>query len=781
MWKGILHLNQFATRENTIESFVCFKKFIGFLEDKVQQGSGSRNYFYQFVLDKVRAYPQLSSYVDIEEIQEYDDVLELVASIVFSLTDDEDEVLIGLVNAASPEAFYSTNAFRRLFQQALGNSNSPSWMDENALLEIHKEYQYSLVLQNIYGQALPQRKEMIYGYLNEQTGLYTYHRLNFDTRFVDITIKPSAEKLSDHLMNSCFLCSNPLAQVEKLISLDEYRASGFAILSLTDVTAQQAVEQIGKTIVNFNQEQSDKTVSYIGQLLQSIIGTKDFRFGIMPFYTINNRAALPYKNLLNSILIEVSAKAGISKKVFTRYMSHYLKKPEWITYPSTSIKSQLPVTVQKALYNAGIRYYSLAPLFFNNCLVGVLEIAGDRSAEPIDELTASRLNPAMPYLSQLMKLLIEKFDVAIDKIVQEKFTNIQPSVQWKFNEVAWHYFRSRDIEHETAGLEKVFFKEVSPFYGAVDIRNSTTERNKALREDLQFQLMLLTSLLNGLHRDSTEEFYDSLADECMQWLDKMQDYVSVEEEIRLNDFLHSKVHPLLASVNLPGGAYSKEIETYFKSTDELSGQCFTKRRALENAMQSLNGAIGKYFELFNEELQLNYPCYFEKFRTDGIEYDIYIGQSIAPTIPFSFSYLDKLRLWQLQSMAAITKLTHHMLPELEYPLQTTQLIFVNPSVIDISFRNDERRFDVEGAYNIRYQVIKKRIDKVLIRNTNERLTQLGKIAIVYFYEKDIASYIEKINLLQEQQTLSADLEYLDLEELQGVAGLKALRVGVEIN
>jgi hypothetical protein len=86
---------------------------------------------------------------------------------------------------------------------------------------------------------------------------------------------------------------------------------------------------------------------------------------------------------------------------------------------------------------------------------------------------------------------------------------------------------------------------------------------------------------------------------------------------------------------------------------------------------------------------------------------------------------------------------------------------------------------VEGGYNIRYHIIKKRIDKVTLKNSRERLTQPGKIALIYFNQKDADEYISFINHLQEKKILKDDLEYLDLEELQGVSGLKALRVGVD--
>lgn len=778
MWRGAIKLNQFVTKADTIKSFVCFRKFIDFLEANVQKDNGSRSYFYKFVLEKIRSFPQLSNYVPITEIEKYGEILDLVGAIVFPLIDDEEDALIGLTNAASPEAFYATNAFSRLFKPGSDMQNHLPWEDENSLKAIHKEFQYSLALQKIYGYALPNRKEIIHSFFDTNTGLYKYYRLNFNTRFVDIAIKPTTERISNQLVNSCLMCSNPLEKIEEVISLEHYTASGFSILSLTDVTAQQAAEQIGKLLGGINQENMDSIFLHVNQLLQTIIGSNKYRFGIMPFFTVNKRTALPYDNFLNSILITTSVQAGISKTVFSRYMNHYLKNPVWITYQSSSLNNNLPVPVQKALYKAGIHYYTLTPLFFNDQPVGILEIAGGNDITPLNDLQASQLKPAMPYLSEMMQRLIENFNVSIDAIVKEKFTNIQPSVQWKFNEVAWHYFRNNSIEHKNTSLEKILFKDVYPLYGAVDIRNSTIERNNALRNDLAYQLTDLIFLLTSLSEAGYGEQCGIYKEDAVQWLNKMQGYVSVEEEMELNQYLYNKVHPFILSIDLSESSLDETINNYFQSINELTGSAFNKRRQLENAMQKLNGVIGQYFDLFNAELQIHYPCYFEKFRTDGVEYDIYIGQSITPSKPFTTELLERLRLWQIRSMAAIAKLTHNMQSQLEYYLETTQLIFVNSRTIDISFRNDERRFDVEGAYNIRYQVVKKRIDKVHIRNTDERLTQPGKIAIVYFNEQDVISYIEGINQLQEEQILSDDFEMLELEDLQGVAGLKALRVGV---
>jgi len=109
------------------------------------------------------------------------------------------------------------------------------------------------------------------------------------------------------------------------------------------------------------------------------------------------------------------------------------------------------------------------------------------------------------------------------------------------------------------------------------------------------------------------------------------------------------------------------------------------------------------------------------------------------------------------------------------------LILIHSQPISISFRRDERKFDVEGSYNIRYEIIKKRLDKVHIKDTQERLTQPGKISIVYSNQKEIPEYEEYIRFLQKKNILKPEIEMLELEELQGVKGLKAMRVEINLD
>jgi hypothetical protein len=90
---------------------------------------------------------------------------------------------------------------------------------------------------------------------------------------------------------------------------------------------------------------------------------------------------------------------------------------------------------------------------------------------------------------------------------------------------------------------------------------------------------------------------------------------------------------------------------------------------------------------------------------------------------------------------------------------------------------DEKQFDIDGSYNVRYEIAKKRIDKAKIKGSTERITQKGKLVIVYSNVHEETEYLGYINLLQHKGLLDDNIEQFEVEDLQGLVGLKAIRVG----
>jgi len=75
-----------------------------------------------------------------------------------------------------------------------------------------------------------------------------------------------------------------------------------------------------------------------------------------------------------------------------------------------------------------------------------------------------RIEPAMPLLSLALLKTRDAFNDRIEKIIKEKFTALQPSVEWKFAEVAWDYMQKHNTEGAAAVTGNVVFDNVYPLY-----------------------------------------------------------------------------------------------------------------------------------------------------------------------------------------------------------------------------------------------------------------------------------------------------------------------------
>src|SRR5262245_25462429 len=85
-----------------------------------------------------------------------------------------------------------------------------------------------------------------------------------------------------------------------------------------------------------------------------------------------------------------------------------------------------------------------------------------------------------------------------------------------------------------------------------------------------------------------------------------------------------------------------------------------------------------------------------------------------------------------------------------------------------------------ASYSLRHEIVKNSIDKAVVEGTSDRVTQPGKIAIIYSQSPEGREYHGYIEYLQNLGYLTSEVEDLDLGELQGVQGLRALRVAVAL-
>jgi hypothetical protein len=779
MQNSVLHIVKELEGAEQLDVGLSFKGFIDFLKERRLVEKTMRVKFLDMVIHYFEQRLQGKYQVSLEEIGQYGELLELMFMAIFPPLADEGDTAWALSVPVTPVVFYGTDPFYDKLRDPVTHELKACMMESGHTVrkKVNLELIYSLILKKLYNFDFAAGTSVVRSLTDRDTGLAHFYKLNLELRFIEVKPKGVLPEFDASFLRSKPPLPQALEWLKENLPLSHFRFEGISALTVTDITTHYVVESIKALILN--PERLDKTTHRheIMRYLNVLAGSNDIRFGGLPLFKVNGRPVYSDDLRHHTVLSELAADKVEAEETYLCLVDHLFQEPRLILFETIPDAGPGEPYYLEPLRRAGIHSYALMPVYYNNRLAGVLELSSLKAGQLTPELLA-KLDVVIPLLAQLLQHAIDEFDMRIKAIVKENFTSIQPAVEWKFNEIAWHYDRLVQQGKEPV-LETVYFKDVYPLYGAIDIRNSTIERNGALRRDFETQFRLLCHALAGLQKVVTMQLVDEMMHQTQKWQSALAGALTTADELNLNAFLKEKVGTFLTHFAQSRPDLASLMDPYLAAINEETGDAFAARRNLETCIQLINRTVNESLERSVPELQASYPSYFEKFRTDGVEYDLYIGGAIAPDRPFDLLYLRNLRLWQLTSMATIARDTHNLLPGMTTPLQTTQLIFVHSTPIDISFRKDERRFDVEGGYNIRYQVVKKRIDKLRVRETGERLTQPGMIAIIYFNDREAEEYEGYIRYLQEKGMLGAQVEHLELEELQGVSGLRALRVSVE--
>ena len=759
-----------------VDSKVSFSPFVNYLKEKRESVSETREKVYSYLIKKFESEPSLLYPEDLDVIHEHSDLMELLTTSLFPMVANDHKHIFALAAPYQFSVFYYSDYFSEIFfDEEKKHLLLPDGVPIDELKAIQSASIYDHVLQKFYGMKLNENRELVYPFTDHNTGMIRYYKIRYDSRFVDLKLKGALPLLKD-----CAVCMNTfrILDLEKQLNtmpLNLFEAEGFAVWVAEDVTITESLELLKKILLRESDFDSN-AITDLKKAVKALVGLHDIQVGLMPFVKINNQFVLDEENVKHSLAARQWLSEGpencMQFKMYTEFTQEY-PTPMPVSIVSEEVFPVAPFL--KALFEEGVRSYITIPMQNSDGLIGLLELSSE-VPNTLTLQTMAKLEPAIPLLSLALLKCRDNFQYKIEKVIKEKFTALQQSVEWKFEEVAWDHLRRGGNEEE----KNVVFDNVFPLYGAIDIRNSSVERSHALQKDLKEHLMLIEETLRRLNSVVQLPLLEGLEFKNEILKKNIEETMTAEGEVRVNEFLNQEVGPIFAHLQKNEKESCEIINNYYSTFNDANSRLYQYRQEYEESVSKINEALSAFLEGEEERVQRSYPHYFEKYRTDGIEYNIYIGQSISPTIPFNVLYLKNIRLWQLTSMAEAARITHQLLPSLKDPLQTTQLILIHSQPISISFRKDERKFDVEGSYNIRYEVIKKRLDKVRIKGTEERLTQPGKIAIVYSNQKEIPEYLEYIEFLKNKNVLKPNVEFLELEELQGVTGMKALRVDINI-
>jgi hypothetical protein len=765
-------------RDFPFESRLSLDLLIKFWEGQAKESS-VRGEYARSLLARVQAVPALTGFIDdITLLDEHGQLVDALMSAVFAPAFLQ-KAYMGALIPFTLRSVYSTRDFENIMGPdgvLYGTLN----LDMQGLKDFRLVNAYALALERLYGIEFPVDYPLILSAPEPTTGLERHFKIQFDGRFVDVDRLQSIPPLTDQARQRLTSQGLDLKGLAALIPPGSVRFSGFTVVKAADVTDQEVLSSIKRDLIDKESIVSNARFEKLQAKLRALFRRPDIKLSL---------AALEGERILmlnsghhlqqaNGCIFAGSVHAK-TVDYHGSVFEHAIRRREPIfvedfaTMPTRSPK-------EEALLQKGIRSIVVAPLLYQRELIGMLSLGSPHPGD-LNALSMPRLQEVLPLFSVAVKRSVDELHSRVESFIKEQFTAIHPVVEWRFRKTVLQAMEHPgSAEQGGRDMDPIVFRDVHPLFAVSDIRGSSTHRAWAIQADLLKQLGLAREVLRAAHDARALPILDQLTHRIDAHVAEIEVTLRSGDELGVMNFLKADVEPLFDHLQTFGDTVRERIDAYRTAVDPAIGLVYARRKEFDESVTAINEAVSAYIDLEEQAAQGMFPHYFEKQKTDGVDYTIYVGGALREDGVFDPLYLKNLRLWQLMVACGVALRVERLKDRLPVMLDITNLILIQHAPLSIRFRFDEKRFDVDGAYNVRYEIIKKRIDKAIIRGTTERLTQPGKIALVYSHATEASEWREYIEYQQRLGYLTPDVEEVELDELQGAQGLRALRVTVDL-
>ncbi|MGB3311463.1 MAG: GAF domain-containing protein [Nodosilinea sp.] len=652
--------------------------------------------------------------------------------------------------------------------------NRLSTTDQKALQERFRRHFLSAVLHHTYGQADLVSKRLLHEPLvvaldDSQTGQVRKIELRLRTADGGLQVTAIAPELQTSLV-ACWaepprreqvatqiLGKDPVfKQLLSALKPGNYTATGQILIEGIDVTERE----ISKSLIEL----------LVGH--ESVLGTRRFEQanGLMKqLFRATDSFLLSAENNQAQLFTDIdqpewqTAIYGVDDLKGSAFL-RATERREVVNVPDLSLDCTTQGEVD--LLRQGARSLLLIPLVMRTARLGesaaqMVGLVGLTSAKlhAFDQADCSRATTLIPALTAAMR-----------HSVQDRFTNIHPSVRWRFEQEA---------ERLSLGLPSapVVFENVYPLYGISDIRGSSDERNRAIQKDLLTQFRLALDVVETAGQAVNNALVGQLALDLADHIVNLEEGVTVDSEVTLLRYLQREVEGHFPYFAQHSAAAEGAIAQYQAAIDADHSCVYAARAVYDETIEHINGLLRDTWNQWQESMQAITAHYCDLEATDGIDHMIYTGQAIDPT--FTEFQLKSLRYEQLRAVCDCARQGFALKAAYDTDMTITHLVLVQAFTVDIVHDDiTERLFDVRGTRDTRYEIVKKRIDKACDSETGDRITQPGMLTVVYSTNEEWQEYERYLRYLHREGIVDSSIEQGTVEPLQGVSGLKFARVRV---
>jgi GAF domain-containing protein len=675
------------------------------------------------------------------------------------------------------QSFLATPRFKTLM--LIAQRTTGPFFGLDTVVEEHKITLggYLTVAAHFYGLRFDFEDPMIATVPDPTTGLKRYFRLDSDNRFIRPVLIGDLPPLSDEQIRELRENVTDVELWRRSLSHGTFAFHGVGLVSAVDITDQEILSRLKHSLIEGDAGTAHRRFIEVQQRIRELLRRPDI--------VILDDEGDPILDILEdeskSDAESLSNIAGFAERHAPMDLGETIVTRALLTGRIQVIEDlatlNAPAVMEQRVLAKGLRSLLVIPLLYDRQAIGTVNLASPNPSD-LTVLSEIALREVAPLFAMALRRSREEMNHRTQAIIRERYTAIHPAIEWRFRRAA-NRMMLEESRGKSPDVEEIIFSDVYPLYSVSDLRGSSHLRNAAIRADLQEHLRLALEVVRAAIASRPRLVLEHNSFRIERAMKRLDDGIDSGDEWTILDFLRREIEPWFDRLGQMDAEVNEQVIRYRAALDPGLGIIYQRRKEFEQSVAAINHVIAGFLDQEQEKAQAMFPHYFEKHQSDGVDFGIYVGASLVEDGRFDLLYLKDLRLWQLLTMCGIARRAAAMKSSLRVPLDIVHLILVQNVPLSIRFRLDEKQFDVDGAYNVRYEIMKKRIDKALIKGTSERLTQPETIAIVYSNASEAVEYGEYIEYLQSTGYLQPAVESLELEDLQEVQGLKALRVRVK--
>ncbi len=726
------------------------------------------------ILERV---PELGGPIkDLSVLKRHAEAVQQLMDFVFPVAFWDSEAVACMIPFHMTPVFVSPQ-FRRFFLNKDNSYRGRRNLDEASFNRGRVIRAYLFILKKFYGIEQDFDYPVINIISDPETGLDRHFKMQVDFRFVDVEALNNPKSLTAEEKNTILRHIAEPEVIREILPPEDFEIQGFTIFQAVEVTESEVLVGLERDLVDQNSIVSRENFLRVQERLRTLLKRPRLVAGLAAIQDDRILLLNTGAEMKESCIFANSQHVSVHEFKDTHFMQA-AESGEIVIIPDLMEEPTFHHQHLEDFIRMGARSLLIAPLFFQGECIGMLNLA---SPEPgaLGPMEALVMRQIKPLFAMAIKRALDDLDNRVQSIIKHECTAIHPTVEWRFRKAALNYLE--DMQGgETSEIEPIIFKDVYPLYGVADIRGSTEARNRSIQMDLAEHLKRALDIVRTADRTKPLLILRELAGRIQDHLERIESGLGAGDELFVARFLQEEVETLFGHFRDYDPEVVKAIAAYESAVDRNVGTVYRMRKEFEESVFLLNDRLAGYLDQVESEAQAVFPHYFERHKTDGVDYLIYLGGALAEDGGFHELYLKNMRLWQLKAACGLAWHTAQLKASLPVPLDTAHLILVQDTPLSIRFRYDEKRFDVDGAYDIRHDIIKSRIDKAMVRGGEERLTQPGKVAVVYSSREEEQGISQHIDFLLSEGYLKGTPEHFVLDALPDVQGLKALRVEVDL-